>query len=192
LGHSAANTLLNLAALAEEEPGSVLVRWHAFQLQPDLPPEGVDAERYFAAKFGGPERVHAIHERVSGVARDVGLDLRFDRQKRAPNTLLAHRAVKLAGDSEQAIETLFAAHFVEGEDIGDPDTVLRLLPDVDPAALDRGEGTRSVDDDLEVAEQIGVTGVPFFVAGGRVAVSGAHEPELLRKVIAAGREQAAA
>ncbi|UGS35013.1 DsbA family oxidoreductase [Capillimicrobium parvum] len=180
------------AALAGEEPGSVLVRWHAFQLQPELPAEGVAATAYFAAKFGGEERVRAIQDRVTAVAQDVGLDLRFDRQERAPNTLLAHRAVKLVRDPEAAIETLFAAHFAEGEDIGDRETVLRLLPDVDPAALDRGEGARAVDDDLEVAQQIGVTGVPFFVAGGRVAVSGAHEPELLRKVIAAGREQAAA
>jgi len=180
------------AALAEEEPGSVHVRWHAFQLQPDLPVEGVDAAAYFAARFGGEDRVRAIHERVTGVAQDVGLELRFDRQNRAPNTLLAHRAVKLAADPDAAIERLFAAHFVEGEDIGDRGTLLRLLPDVDEVALARGEGSREVRDDVEVAEQIGVTGVPFFVAGGRVAVSGAHEPELLRKVIAAGREQQAA
>jgi predicted DsbA family dithiol-disulfide isomerase len=166
------------AALAEEEPGSVFVRWHAFQLQPDLPAEGVDAERYFAAKFGGQERVQAIHDRVSAVGRDVGLELRFDRQKHAPNTRLAHRAVKLAGDEAAAIETLFAAHFADGEDIGDAEVLLRLLPDVDA--------------DLEVAARIGVNGVPFFVAAGKVAVSGAHEPELLRKVIAAGREQQAA
>ena len=72
----------------------------------------------------------------------------------------ALKAVKLVRDPEAAIETLFAAHFAEGEDIGDRETVLRLLPDVDPAALDRGEGARAVDDDLEVAQQIGVTGVP--------------------------------
>jgi predicted DsbA family dithiol-disulfide isomerase len=180
------------AALAEEEPGSVLVRWHAFQLQPDLPAEGVDAERYFAAKFGGEERVQAIHDRVSAVGREVGLELRFDRQAHAPNTRLAHRAVKLAGDEEAAIETLFAAHFADGENIGDPETLLRLLPGVDADALQRGDGDAAVDDDLDVAAQIGVTGVPFFVAAGRVAISGAHEPELLRQVIATGREQQAA
>jgi predicted DsbA family dithiol-disulfide isomerase len=180
------------AALAAEEPGSVLVRWHAFQLQPDLPPEGVDAERYFAAKFGGEDRVRAIHDRVTAVGHEAGLELRFDRQQHAPNTRLAHRAVKLAGDEEAAIETLFAAHFTEGEDIGDPETLLRLLPAVDPDALQRGDGETAVDDDLDVAAQIGVTGVPFFVAAGRVAISGAHEPDLLRKVIAAGREQQAA
>ena len=165
------------AALAQEAPGSVHVRWHAFQLQPDLPTEGVDAKRYFAAKFGGAERVRAIHDRVSAVARDVGLELHFDRQEHAPNTRLAHRAVKLADDEEAAIETLFAAHFADGEDIGDPE---------------RGDGDGAVDDDLDVAAQLGVTGVPFFVAAGRVAISGAHEPEMLRKVIEAGREQQAA
>jgi predicted DsbA family dithiol-disulfide isomerase len=180
------------AALAEEEPGSVFVRWHAFQLQPDLPTEGVDAERYFAAKFGGEERVRAIQERVRAVGEDVGLELRFDRQQHAPNTRLAHRATKLARDEEAAIETLFAAHFTDGENIGDPETLLRLLPDLDADALQRGDGDAAVHDDLDVAAQIGVTGVPFFVAAGRVAISGAHEPELLRQVIATGREQQAA
>jgi predicted DsbA family dithiol-disulfide isomerase len=152
----------------------------------------VDAEDYFAAKFGGPDRVKAIQDRVAGVAREDGLELRFDRQRRAPNTLLAHRAVKLAPDPEDAIETLFAAHFTGGEDIGDRDTILRLLPDVDADALQRGDGDEAVRADIEVAEQIGVTGVPFFVAGGRVALSGAHDPALLRKMIEAGREQNAA
>lgn len=179
-------------ALADEPPDSVAVRWHAFQLQPDIPPEGLDAESYFTAKFGGPERIAEIHGRVEAEAAREGLELRFDLQKRAPNTRLAHRAIKLAPDPEAALDNLFAGHFQQGEDIGDRDTVLRLVPGLDVAALDADGGADEVDADLEVAARIGVTGVPFFVAAGKVAVSGAHEPELLRKVIAAGREQAAA
>lgn len=179
-------------ALADEPPASVAVRWHAFQLQPDIPPEGLEAETYFAEKFGGPERVAEIHGRVAAEAAREGLELRFDLQKRAPNTRLAHRAIKLAPDPDAALDALFAGHFQHGEDIGDRDTVLRLVPGLDAEALDAGGGTDEVDADLDVAARIGVTGVPFFVAGGRVAVSGAHEPALLRKVIAAGREQTAA
>jgi predicted DsbA family dithiol-disulfide isomerase len=180
------------AALAEEGPGSVDVRWRAFQLQPDIPPEGLDAAEYFAAKFGGPERLRQIHDRVAGEAAKVGLTLRFDLQRRAPNTLLAHRAIALAPDAGAALDALFAAHFEQGLDIGDRDTVLRVVDGLDAEALDRGDGTDAVHADLQAAREIGVTGVPFFVAGGRVALSGAHEPALLRRLLEAAREQAAA
>jgi predicted DsbA family dithiol-disulfide isomerase len=180
------------AALEQEEPGSVEVRWHAFQLQPDIPLEGADAEPYFNAKFGGPERVAEMHQRVTDIAAADGLEFHMERQKRAPNTLLAHRAVKLAADPAAAVEALFTAHFVDGEDIGDRDTVLRLVPDVDPAALDRGDGAEAVAEDLRMAGEIGINGVPFFVGAMRVAVSGAQDPEVLRQLLAEARERAAA
>lgn len=179
-------------ALAEEPPGSVEVRWHAFQLDPSIPAEGADAEAYHRSRFGDLTRVREMRERVREVAAQDGLDLRFDLQKRAPNTLLAHRATKIAPDPDAAIQTLFAAHFEQGEDIGDRDTILRLLPDVDPAALDRGDAGDLVAADLELARRIGITGVPFFVAGMRVAVSGAQPPEVLRQFLAEGRARAEA
>lgn len=159
------------------------VRWRAFQLAPELPPEGVDAAGYFAEKFGGPERIKSMHDRVAAVAAEDGLELRFDLQKRSPNTRLAHRAVKLSPDPDAAVETLFGAHFLEGEDIADRSTLIRLLPDLDPARLDAGEGEAEVDEDLALAGQIGITGVPFFVADMRVAVSGAQPAEVLGQLI---------
>lgn len=176
------------AAIRDEEAGTVDVRWRAFQLAPDLPPEGVDAEKYFNEKFGGPERVKAMHDRVAAVAADDGLELRFDLQKRSPNTRLAHRAVKLSADQDAAVETLFSAHFREGEDIADRETLLRLLPDLDPERLDSDEGTDEVEEDLAIAQQVGITGVPFFVANMRVAVSGAQPPEVLSHLIAQASE----
>jgi predicted DsbA family dithiol-disulfide isomerase len=172
------------AALAREDSDAIQVRWRAFQLAPDLPPEGVEAEQYFNEKFGGPERVKMMHDRVAAVAADDDLELRFDLQKRSPNTRLAHRAVKLSADPDAAVETLFSAHFLQGEDIADRETVLRLLPDLDPARLDAGEGNAEVEEDLATAQQIGITGVPFFVANMRVAVSGAQPPEVLNQLIA--------
>ena len=176
-------------ALEQEPPGSVEVRWHAFLLQPDVPPEGLDAEPYFNSKFGGPERVREMHERVSEIAAGDGLEFHLERQKRAPNTLLGHRATKIHPDPATAIETLFRAHFTDGEDIGDRDTVVRLLPDLDAAALDRGDATDLVTEDLHAAQEIGIQGVPFFVAGMRVAVSGAQDPDVLRQLLAQARER---
>lgn len=179
-------------ALEQEEPGSVEIRWHAFQLQPDVPPEGVDAEPYFNSKFGGPERVQEMHQRVTDIAAGDGLDFHLERQKRAPNTLLAHRATKIHPDPQRAIETLFQAHFTDGQDIGDRDTILRLLPDLDADALDRGDAADLVAEDLRMAQEIGIQGVPFFVAGMRVAVSGAQDPDILRQLLAEARQRVAA
>lgn len=173
------------AAIAEEsDPDAITVRWRAFQLAPDLPPEGVEAEGYYAEKFGGPDRVRMMHDRVATVAAEDGLELRFDLQKRAPNTRLAHRATKLVPDPDAAVETLFRAHFIEGEDIADRDTLLRLLPDLEADRLDAGEAEDQVDEDLALAGQIGISGVPFFVADMRVAVSGAQPAEAFRQLFA--------
>jgi predicted DsbA family dithiol-disulfide isomerase len=178
-------------ALEAEPPGSVEVRWHAFQLQPDIPVEGVEAETYFNGKFGGPERVAQMHGHVAEIAASDGLDFHFERQKRAPNTLLAHRATKIAPDPAAAIERLFRAHFTDGEDIGQRETIVRLLPDLDTDALDRGDAANLVAEDLRMAREIGIQGVPFFVAGMRVAVSGAQDPEILRQLLAEARLRAA-
>ena len=172
------------AALENEPPDTVEVRWRAFQLAPDLPPEGVDSKTYYEQKFGGPERVKQLHDQVAAVAVEEGLELRFDLQKRAPNTRLAHRAVKLSPDPDAAVETLFRAHFLEGEDIADRETLLRLLPDLDPARLDSDEAQTEVDEDLILAHRIGITGVPFFVADMRVAAAGAQPAPLLNRLIA--------
>lgn len=176
------------SALEREASGGIEVRWRAFQLAPDLPPEGVDSERYFAEKFGGPERVKAMHDHVAAIAAEEGLHFRFDLQKRSPNTRLAHRATKLVSDTDAAVETLFSAHFLEGEDIADRDTLLRLLPELDPARLDSNEAEDRVDEDLALAQQIGITGVPFFVGNMRVAVSGAQPAEVLGQLIAQASE----
>lgn len=175
-------------ALAEEEPGSVTVRWRAFQLAPDLPPEGVEATSYYAAKFGGPERTKLLHDRVTGVAADDGLEIRYDLQERVPNTRLAHRATKLVPDPDAAVDRLFRAHFQEGENLADRETLFRLLPDLDAARLDAGEGEDQVEEDLELARRIGITGVPFFVANMRIAVSGAQPPEALSELITRAAE----
>ena len=174
-------------ALASEVPGSYTLRWRAFQLQPDLPPEGIEAEAYYNEKFGGPERVQEMFARVTEVAATDDIELRQDRQKRAPNTRLAHRAGKLAPDPTAAIETLFAAHFTQGEDLADRETLLRLLPELDPEQLDSDAAAAEVDEDLELARQLGISGVPFFVADMSLAVSGAQPAEVLTQMIAQAR-----
>jgi predicted DsbA family dithiol-disulfide isomerase len=165
-----------------------------------VPPEGADYAEHLASKFA-PEALRAGHDRLRLLGEAEGLDYRFDRIERAANTILAHRAVKVAGAvgaEGDAVSALFAAHFRDGADIGDLDTVVDVVsrgadlrPDALRAALDEGAGIPEVQSDLELGQRIGIQGVPFFLAGGRVAVSGAHEPAVLRELIATARERAA-
>jgi predicted DsbA family dithiol-disulfide isomerase len=191
------------AALAEEPPGSVEVRRRAFELNAGLPPEGVPRDEHYARVFGSPEAAAAAGERVAQAGAQDGLEFRFDLQRRAPNTRMAHRLVKLAdhaGRGAEAMEALFRGHFAEGADLSDPAQAVALLaaPDVGlqadalHAALELGAGEPEVLADERTAQRLEITGVPFFLAGGAVALSGAHEPALLARLLAAARERLAA
>jgi len=173
------------AALAAFAPGAVEVRWRAFQLRPEFPPEGVDPETYFKHRFGSVEVAHERNARMTEIAADDGLALRYDLMRRLPSTLLAHRAIKLSADPGAAVEALFAAYLGRGEDIGDLDTLLRAMPEADRDALAAGAGAERAAEDRRAALAIGLSGVPFFVAHGEraLALSGAREPAELAALL---------
>lgn len=188
-----------LEMVLADEPGPVEVRWRAYQLSPDLPAEGVDAAEYFAKKFGSLERIRQIQGRVAEVGLGDGIRFDFEAQRRASNTRLAHRLVKLAarrGLGSDAKEALFRGHFEEGIDVGSLEACLGLFEKhgvaIDPAVLRQeiadGEGDAEVQVDLQLAQQIGVTGVPFFIGNGIVAMSGAQDPATFRRFLAKARE----
>jgi predicted DsbA family dithiol-disulfide isomerase len=189
-------------AIAAEPPGSVAVHPRAYELQPDLPPEGMATEEFYPRKYGSAEAMREAFERVAGEAARSGLELRFDRMRRAPHTRLAHRLVILAGRRGQALDALyalFAGHFQEGADVADPDQAVALVTAAAPgldapalrAELDAGEGEREVAAEEGLAARMSLSGVPFFLAARSVALSGAHEPEVLRELLQAGRQRAA-
>jgi predicted DsbA family dithiol-disulfide isomerase len=190
-------------ALADEPPGSVEVHPRAYELQPDLPPEGMPTDEFYPRRFGSPEAMREAFERATAEAARSGLELRFDRMSRAPNTRMAHRLVKLAGREGHAVEALdalFSGHFQHGADVSDPDQAVALVAGAAPGleagalreALDRGEGEPEVAAEERAASQLGLSGVPFYLAGRSVALSGAHDPEVLRELIAAARQRAEA
>jgi predicted DsbA family dithiol-disulfide isomerase len=187
-------------ALAAEPPGSVEVRPRAFELQPDLPPEGMATEDFYPRRFGSVEAMREAFERVTAEAAGSGLELRYDRMTRAPNTRLAHRLVKIAaqhGRAADALDALFRGHFREGADVADlaqaAELVAGAVPELDATALcramDDGEGDDEVSAEEAVAARMGITGVPFFLAGRSVALSGAHDTETLGQLIAAARQR---
>jgi predicted DsbA family dithiol-disulfide isomerase len=187
-------------AIADEPPGSVEIRPRAFELQPDLPPDGMATEDFYPRRFGSVEAMREAFERVSAEAARSGLELRFDRMKRAPNTRLAHRLVALAGRhgrAPEALEALFRGHFQDGADVADLAQAAALVADAMPEldavdlcrAIDAGEGDQEVSAEEGLAARMGITGVPFFLAGRAVALSGAHDTETLGELLAAARQR---
>lgn len=190
-------------AIAALPPGTeVRVRWHAYQLNPEMPREGMDRRTYRTTKFGSWERSQQLDAQVTAAAAEEGLPFDLAKAARTPNTFDGHRVVwlaGLAGCQDAVVEALFQAYFVDGRDVGDAATLIEIAT---AAGLDRervttllaGEGgTTEVREEEEQARQIGVQGVPLFVFDGRFAVSGAHDPATFLKVFEqAGIPRAAA
>jgi predicted DsbA family dithiol-disulfide isomerase len=183
------------AALADEA-GPVAVRWRPYQLDPTIPEAGFDRAEYMAKKFGNSGRLQSVHDNLTRLGAELGLPFAFDKIKRSPNTLDAHRLIRwaaTAGVQAEVVDRLFKAFFVEGRDVGDRKVLVELSGECGldagqvEKALAEGADADLVREEIEEAQTMGVSGVPFFIFGGRVGVPGAAEPSVLRQAIAQAR-----
>lgn len=174
------------AALQQRPEVDAEILWHPFQLNPDMPPEGMLRERYIAAKFGGGQHASRIYQNVTDVGAAVGIPFHFERIKVTPNTRDAHRLIRRAtesGDAEPVVEALFNAYFIDGRNIGDRATLAQIAQE---AGLDGGDAARFlagregaeevVAEDMS-ARRIGINAVPCFIFDRKYVVSGAQEAE---------------
>ena len=186
-----------LAELKVSRPDlDVRVNWLPFFLNPDTPAAGEPYREFLEAKFGGPIKAEAVLDKVRAVAADDGLVYAFERIQTRPNTLAAHRLMYRAqaqGQKPERIQALghalFAAHFQEGRDIGDLDT----LADIAAANGEHREvvrewlaGRGEVDKVKRMAEGVrrqGIEGVPFFILNRKMALSGAQSAAVLGAAI---------
>jgi predicted DsbA family dithiol-disulfide isomerase len=167
----------------------VEMHWLPFELNADMPVDGLDRRVYRSAKFGSWEQSQRLDAQVAAAGAEVGITFHHDRMKRTPNTFRGH--VLLAAALKQGLEMqgkvaerLFQAYFVNGEDVGDPAVLLGVAREFGVSAISRVEDLDSPDlvAEVKAAERkvsAGVRGVPQISFGGRVLASGAQHEEVL-------------
>ena len=184
----------------------VEVRWRPYQLDSTLPEKGKDRQQYLEDKFGGPEQAREIYGRIEEAGKSEGIDFAFDKIKVAPNTLNAHRVIRWAANGgeeaqQKIVERLFELFFVEGANIGDPAVLLEaagtvgMNVEVMETLLPTDADRKEVQNEIEAARKMGVTGVPCFIINNKYAVMGAQEPatiaEAIKNAAAEMKEEAA-
>jgi len=180
-------------ALAAHPDHPFVIEWHPFQLNPDMPAQGMDRRAYLEGKFGGKDAAVRAYAPVVEHAAKAGLNINFEAMNRTPNTLDAHRLIHWAGiEGRQtaAVAALFKAYFVDARDIGDPEVLADIADGIE---MDAAVVARLLKSDVDAQDirdrdahsrQMGISSVPTFIVANQHAVPGAQPPELWANVIA--------
>ena len=174
---------LDQAMRAVQGPSEV--SWYPYQLNPDMPAEGMSFDDYLARRFGNPANIQPVLDRLVAEGRAEGIEFRFDKLAHVPNTLPAHQLMHLAeteGKDQSALaEDLMTAFFQRGANIGDPDVLVSVAAG---HGLDADAVRHAVQDDqvrqivLSREAQVrssGMSGVPGYLLNRRLLVVGAQD-----------------
>ena len=190
------------AAMRQNPNLEYTVHFRPFQLDPNIPREGLDRTDYMVRKFGSLERINEAHKRLEEMGSNVGIHFSFGKIKRAVNTLDAHRLIRwafAAGTQSAVKESLLSLYFEQGVDISNRDVLIEVAgqngldTDVARTLLESGTDIDSVQQEIEQIQQIGISGVPFFILAGKYGLSGAQPIDVMARALekAAEEEQAA-
>ncbi|RTL98221.1 MAG: DsbA family protein [Hyphomicrobiales bacterium] len=172
----------------------VHVRWRPFQLDPTIPPGGMDRRQYMLGKFGSEERIQQIHARIEPLGEAEGIHFAFGAIKVAANTLDAHRVIRWAGAAGEDVQNrlvrrLFQLNFEEGANIGDHAVLVKAAGEAGMDAsvvetlLPTDADVEAVRNEITTASRMGITGVPCFLLEGKYAVMGAQDADTLADAI---------
>jgi len=180
-------------ALASLQGASTpLVRWQPFEINPALPDEGMDVDRYLAQAFGSSEAGRSALGEVAAVGEEEGIRFKFDQLDLVPNTMNAHRLILLAerqGMGDKIANKLFQGFFEDGQDIGQIDVLAGLAGEAGMNASETetylgSDENRDLVRSMEArVRSAGLTGVPSLIVNGRLAITGVHDPEVLLQVV---------
>ena len=166
--------------------------WRPFLLNPDMPRGGMPRSEYVIRKFGGEDRARRLYTSITDIGRAEGIGFRFDRIRRTPSSVDAHRLVLWSaryGLATELVDAIFLAHFTEGRDVGDHAVLIEIatMCGLNPIDAQRFLATDAEMDVVHAenlrAHRLGINGVPCFVIGGRHAIAGAQESEVIERLL---------
>ncbi|MDE0781519.1 MAG: DsbA family oxidoreductase [Alphaproteobacteria bacterium] len=173
-------------ALAEREDSNLVVNYRPYQLNPDMPAAGMSRAQYLSAKFQSSERAESVYSAIARAGHSERISFNFEAQRRMPNTLQSHRLIRFARRHARqvpVVEALYQAFFLDGEDIGDHETLVRIATccglsggDVIQYLAGNEDRDTILTEDMR-ARRMGIKAVPSFVINGAYSISGAQEPE---------------
>jgi predicted DsbA family dithiol-disulfide isomerase len=187
-------------ALALSGRNDIAISWRPFQLNPDMPAEGMTRDDYVRAKFGGGDRPRQIYQAIADSGREAGIEFQFSRISRTPNTVLSHRLVHWSAKNErqdEVVAELFKVYFEEGLDIGEIEVLVECArrAGLDAKLTHRfllsDEGRQEVVASDVYARRLGINGVPCFIVNRKYAVSGAQPPSAFVEVFNLAERDAA-
>ena len=170
-------------ALSEIKPE---IHWLPFQLNPDMPKEGMLRAEYRKAKFGSAERSKSMDERVIAEGKGEGINFAFDRIERTPNTTAAHQLIELAqkqGRGNEVVDALFKAYFEEAKDIGNAEVLKKISEACGVKDWPQSADAETVSSLEENVRELGISAVPTFIFERKFGVSGAYPPEHLAQAM---------
>ena len=162
------------------------IEWLPFQLNPDMPEQGVARADYRRAKFGSVEKGRTLDARVAQEGAGEGIAFAFDRMQRTPNTIAAHQLINLAQSQAKGgpvVDALFRAYFEEARDIGDAAVLKEIAEGAGVAGWPESTDKEKVAEEEERVRELGISGVPTFIFDRKSGLSGAYPPEQLAQAI---------
>ena len=162
------------------------IEWLPFQLNPDMPEQGVARADYRRAKFGSVEKGRTLDARVAQEGAGEGIAFAFDRMQRTPNTVAAHQLIDLAqaqGKAGPVVDALFRAYFEEARDIGDAAVLKEIAAGAGVTGWPESTDKANVAKQEEQVRDLGISGVPTFIFDRKSGLSGAYPPEQLAQAI---------
>ncbi len=167
------------------------ITFSPFELNPDMPKEGLHQKTYLAQKFGGEERYQQITDHVTHIAHGEGLSFHYDKQSTSPNTRDAHRIIwhaRQEGRQQAVKEAFLKAYFEDGVDLSKKENLVSVAVSAGLARekiellLNNDEGEADVVMSEEVSKRRGISGVPFYIINNQYGLSGAQPSETFEKV----------
>jgi predicted DsbA family dithiol-disulfide isomerase len=163
-----------------------------FQLNPDMPKDGIERNKYLEIKFGGKEFAQPMYDRMTEEANREGLNFNLDNVKKTPNTIFSHLLIKLAEKSNvhnEVKEKIYQSYFIEGLDIGNKEILISIgkkfnIKEDEINNFFKPDNVNEVSSYIAVAKEKEISGVPFFEIG-RDFLSGAQSTTNLENIIKA-------